>query len=202
MLTALATTWRVRRPDEDVLRSGMASGPVVFAFFHGQMVPLVALHRDLPVAGLASHSADGAMLAGIIQRLGYAVVRGSSSRGGAMAMRSMLRELAAGQSVALAVDGPRGPRRIPQMGALSLAAVSGRPVLYVVARIGAAWRLSSWDRTVLPLPGARVELRYGLFRVTSRRRTDLKVAARRLGEVMRQAAGDDGGEPYPRDEGS
>ncbi len=159
---ALAASWRVRRRDAALLYDALERGPVIAAFHHEDQLPLVALHRGLGFAGMASMSEDGALLAGVIQRLGYGVVRGSSSRGGARAGLQALRGLlAGGSSIALAVDGPRGPRREPQPGAAAQAAMSGRPLVHLAVRARPAWRARSWDRFLLPLPFASVEVRYG-----------------------------------------
>jgi lysophospholipid acyltransferase (LPLAT)-like uncharacterized protein len=160
----LAATWRVRRVRGELLRESLASGPVIAAFFHEDQLPLVALHRGLGFAGMASRSADGALLAGVIARLGYGVVRGSSSRGAVAGALGALRDaLGQGRSIAIAVDGPRGPRRSVQPGAAALAAMSARPLLLLAVSARPSWRASSWDRFLLPLPFARVELRYDLL---------------------------------------
>lgn len=189
----LAATWRVSCADPGVLHRTLEQGPVVAAFFHEHQLPLVALHRGLGFSGMASRSADGELLAGVIAHLGYGVVRGSTSRGGVRAALSALRTtLAEGGSIALAVDGPRGPRRAVQPGAAALASWSGRPlvILSVVAR--PAWRASSWDRFLLPLPFARVELRYDLLEPPAAGRSARALATELLQSRMLALTAGDG----------
>ncbi len=175
----LAFTWRVEREAWPV------GGASVVAFWHGELVPMVALHRDpsltggAPLVGLASQSSDGEIVAAALRALGYRVIRGSSSRGGATALRAAARALADGQSPALAVDGPRGPAGVAQPGAEALATRAGMPIVW--GRVEAnGWRAGSWDRTLLPWPFAKVRVRYGVWR-----------AGEHVGLTERLSAGDD-----------
>ncbi len=163
LLRALAATWRVER------EPWPATGASVVAFWHGDLLPMIALHRDpgltggVPLVGLASLSDDGDLVAQALERLGYDVIRGSSSRGGAAALRACVHALKSRRSPALAVDGPRGPAGVVQPGAEALAA--HQRVAVVWGRIDArGWRARSWDSTLVPWPFARVRVRYGLWR--------------------------------------
>jgi len=135
----------------------------VLAFWHGEQVAIIGTHRHFPVAGMASLSADGELLARTISGLGYRVVRGSTGHGGKEAFDAARTAILEGFTPALAVDGPRGPRHRPHVGAVALAASGQRPVMWCVTRCWPTLRLSSWDRFELPLPGARVDLHYGLL---------------------------------------
>jgi lysophospholipid acyltransferase (LPLAT)-like uncharacterized protein len=110
---------------------------------------------------LVSLSRDGTLIAGILARLGYQPVRGSSSRGGAGGLRELEAMLRAGRSVALTPDGPRGPRHRAQWGAVALAAATGRPILPLAASTQPAWTLGSWDGFQIPRPGARGVIVFG-----------------------------------------
>jgi len=165
-LRLLGSTWRITRQigdDGDAIEfaSLMADGPVVFAFFHGQQLPMIYAHRDKGLLGMASLSGDGELLARSIDRLGYRLVRGSTSRGAAQAVRKAIRAIREeAQSPCIAVDGPRGPRHCPHRGAMGIAALATRPVVIAVAQISSTWRLSSWDRFMIPKPFARIAIRY------------------------------------------
>jgi lysophospholipid acyltransferase (LPLAT)-like uncharacterized protein len=186
----LASTWRVRWRDRAVLRAALDTGRVILAFFHEDQLPLVALHRRLGIAGMASLSADGTLLAEVIARLGYDVIRGSTSRGAVAAALCAARRLATGGSVALAVDGPRGPRRQAQAGVLTLAATSGAPIVLLAVRAYPALRLHTWDRFLLPLPFARVEVRYAGCEPVPRGRGRRAEALRALTARMAVLAGE------------
>ena len=171
----LAATWRVRRIGRGTVDEALARGPAVMAFLHGDQLPLIALHRDLPVAGMTSLSEDGTLLAGVLTRLGYATVRGSSSRGGARAAVAALQALREGQCPGIAVDGPRGPRGEAKGGASFLARRADVPIAWFRIDARPALRLGSWDRFQIPWPFARVVVHSGVL--VGDERSDAEVEA-------------------------
>jgi len=185
----LSWTWRVHRHDYGRYEPELRTGKGVLAFWHGEQLAFIGCHRHLPVAGMASVSKDGELLARVITRLGYSTVRGSSSRRGKEAYRGALEAIASGRIPALAVDGPRGPRHQPQIGASALAASSQVGVCWVISRSRPCLRLRSWDRFEIPLPFARVDLFYGWQEPApdSEDRSRVEQERRRLGEAMREA---------------
>jgi len=104
---------------------------------------------------------DGEWIGRIIQRFGYAVARGSTSRGGARALVQMRRELSAGKPVGFALDGPRGPARVAQPGAVFLAGATGQPILPFHAEASRFWTAGRWDQTQVPKPFANVGMAIG-----------------------------------------
>ena len=163
--------------------AALAEGPLIYAFFHGAQLPLALAHADQGVVGLASLSEDGALLAAVIGRLGYGVARGSSSRGGVAALRACQRILTEDlRSVALAVDGPRGPRHRAAPGAAALAGRTRAPIACVGLRCPEALHLGSWDRFCITWPFARVALHYSLISVPTDSATSV--------EALRQAVED------------
>ena len=110
---------------------------------------------------LASRSRDGELVTRFVNRFGLPVVRGSSSRGGGEALRTLVASLRAGTDVAIVPDGPRGPREQLQGGVVALAALTGAPVVPLAVGACPARRLRSWDRFLVPLPFARCALAVG-----------------------------------------
>lgn len=155
----LAATWRVERAPWPV------EGACVVAFWHGEQLPMIALHRGYNMVGVASLSRDGNLLADTISALGYEVVRGSTSKGGTAVLRACKARLQGGQLPALAVDGPRGPAKHVQGGAEALARIGRVPVVFGVVR-AAGFRARSWDKFLVPWPFARVRIEYGVWRGT------------------------------------
>lgn len=126
-------------------------GRYIYAFWHENLL-LPAYHygrRDIWV--LISEHADGEMIAKTCRHLGFNVVRGSLTRGGVKAVRSML-TLSRKGHLAFTPDGPRGPRRHLQPGLVYLASRTGLPIVPVGIAYERAWRLRSWDRFALPWP--------------------------------------------------
>jgi lysophospholipid acyltransferase (LPLAT)-like uncharacterized protein len=183
-LRILRWTWKVRFVDRHLFEDATEGGASVFAFWHGEQLPMIPVHAGPKIAGLASWSQDGSILARVIEKLGYAVIRGSSSRGALTAFRNGLRGMEAGVSPALALDGPRGPRHRAHKGAVSLAAHSGRPIVYAVSHVWPVIRLRSWDRFQIPMPWARVQIAYGMMPAPMNERTCIEEASIALAERM------------------
>jgi lysophospholipid acyltransferase (LPLAT)-like uncharacterized protein len=167
--------------------------PLIYAVWHGRilMAPWVnrRLRRTLearPVRVLASRSRDGDLVARYVRHFGLEVVRGSSSRGGATALRALARALAAGQDVAVVPDGPRGPAEELKPGVVGLAALSGAPVVPFGLAARPAWRLASWDRFLVPLPLARAAIVFGAP-VSVGRHADHERAGKDLARALEEA---------------
>ncbi len=153
LVRVLAWTWRVERPPWPV------AGPCVVAIWHGEQLPLIALHRGLGLVALASLSADGDRIAAVLNALGYRCIRGSTSRGGLQALRAAARVVRDGGRVVFTVDGPRGPGGHVQPGAGAIARHTRAPLVWASVE-AAGWRAASWDRFLVPWPFARVRVTY------------------------------------------
>ena len=147
-------------------RAGIVDRPVIDnyigALWHNRLLifPLV-LRRFFPQrhgAALISASRDGDLLADGVQRFGYDVIRGSSSRLGASAILQLTQVLASGRDVVITPDGPRGPAYELGPGIIFLAQKSGAAVLPMNLEYSHCWRLGSWDRFIVPRPFAKVRV--------------------------------------------
>jgi lysophospholipid acyltransferase (LPLAT)-like uncharacterized protein len=127
----------------------------IYAFWHSSLLMSSFFYRHLGVVGLISRSRDGELLTRVLQHLGYTIVRGSTSRGSAQALRQMVRHLREGRDVALAPDGPRGPREVVQAGTIELARLTGKKIVPFVFDCTKKRRLNSWDRLIVPAPFAK-----------------------------------------------
>jgi lysophospholipid acyltransferase (LPLAT)-like uncharacterized protein len=118
-------------------------------------------HRGLKPGVLVSPSVDGEVPATIARWLGFEVIRGSSTRTGARALRDYYELLVKqGVSPVITPDGPTGPRQQFKPGGLLLAQLSGRPLLPMAFAASRAWHFG-WDRFVLPWPGSRIAIAIG-----------------------------------------
>jgi lysophospholipid acyltransferase (LPLAT)-like uncharacterized protein len=161
VIRLLAFTWRIRVVNEELLHEAhRATGPVIFAFWHGQLLPLLYAHRGQNIAAMISEHRDGELIAQIAHRLGVHTVRGSTSRGAARALIGACRAVEQGEDLAITVDGPRGPARSVAPGTMVVSQRTGAPVLPIAADASSAWRLRSWDRFMIPKPFARVIVAY------------------------------------------
>ena len=161
ILRLLASTWRVRFEGPDPLAEG-PDVPRVAAVWHRNILLGAAVYRDRGFVVPISRSRDGDWVSHLVEALGWAVPpRGSSSRGGTAVLRTLVRRVRAGATIAVPCDGPRGPARRSKPGVLALARLAARPVIPVALGARPAHRFRSWDGTLLPAPFARVVCRYG-----------------------------------------
>jgi len=161
-VAALASTFRWRAEGtehlDEVLRSGQQP---IMAFWHGRILPATYYFRRRGIVVITSENFDGEWIAGIIERFGYGTARGSTSRGARRALLQLTRDMRDGRSAAFTVDGPRGPARVAQAGAVWLAKATGNPVVPFHIESDRHWTLNSWDRTQIPKPYARVAISIG-----------------------------------------
>lgn len=144
-----------------------ADSGAILCFWHA-LVPLAPQcwpqspnRQDM--RALISRSADGEFIALTVQWIGFPAIRGSSkkqsdpskNKHGEQALRDMAKWIKSGGAVSITPDGPRGPAEVMQGGALSLARITGAPVIFCGLAASPAFRIGSWDKTVIPLPFAR-----------------------------------------------
>jgi len=135
---------------------------LVLVFFHGTQFPLLAWKRPHRTAVLVSHSADGDIQSRVLGGLGFSVVRGSSSRGGARALAAIVRRMKRGEDAAFAVDGPRGPYGVVKPGAALAARAGGAVLVPIGSAITCGHVLArAWDRFAIPWPFTRVAVAVG-----------------------------------------
>jgi hypothetical protein len=162
----LARTWRVRVVAPHDWFHSRQPWPTITPLWHNRILILADLIpraiRERSVA-LASASRDGEVAAQVLRAVDFGVVRGSTSRRGHEALYGLKRALLAGKTVAMTVDGPRGPRYHVHSGAVFLAEWTGVPLLPVGFNAPRRWELRGWDGTQIPKPFSRVTLVFGEF---------------------------------------
>ena len=162
LVGSLFLTVRVETMGEDRLRPFRDAGtPVIFVFWHGRLLPLVYVHRYQRAVVLVSEHGDGEYMTRILERFGFGTVRGSSTRGGVRGLKGLIRAARQGYDLAVTPDGPRGPNRALKPGALTVARMTGLPLIPIGVGASAAWRADSWDRFLVPRPFSRVRIAYG-----------------------------------------
>lgn len=160
LVRGLARSWRIEWRGHEDYTELRGRGPVILVLWHGRMLMGAATHRDQGYSVLVSPSGDGEIALRVLARLDFRAFRGSASRGGARALRELTKQVAAGRSVGLTPDGPRGPRHSFNAGAAWLARATGRPIVAVAFATDRARRLRSWDRFTIPRFRARVHVEY------------------------------------------
>lgn len=138
-----------------------AGRPVLLTSWHGRILLLTFHVRGLLQMLMISQSRDGDRIAAICEMLGYATVRGSSSRSGTRALREFARWLKRGGVGGHVLDGPRGPAGEIKPGLIALARLSQAAIVPVYASAQHRWEARSWDRMQIARPFSRVLVRYG-----------------------------------------
>jgi lysophospholipid acyltransferase (LPLAT)-like uncharacterized protein len=162
LIRILGWTWRIRVVNAaatvDALRR--EKRPIIFALWHGDMLPLLYQHRNEGVAVLISEHRDGELIAQVALRLGFRTVRGSTTRGAGRALVGLVRTLRAGGDIAVTPDGPRGPAHSFAPGVLIAAQRAAASIVACGVSTPRAWHLRSWDRFRIPKPFSRVTVAY------------------------------------------
>src|SRR5437764_680261 len=184
LLQVWARTLRFEIDDRAGVVDNPAAENYIGALWHNRLLifPLV-LRRFFPQrsgAALISASRDGDLLADAVQRFGYDVIRGSSSRMGATAILQLTQVLASGRDVVITPDGPRGPAYELGPGIIFLARKSGAAVLPMNLEFSHCWRLGSWDRFIVPRPFSRVRVLFGQLHRVGATNTPEQSEAERL----------------------
>lgn len=130
----------------------------IMAFWHGRVLTATYFFRRRGIVVMISENFDGEWIARIIESFGFRTARGSTSRGGQRALLQLKRDMERGLPSGFAVDGPRGPARKAQLGAVWLAKLTGNPVVPFHMEASSYWTLNSWDRTQIPRPFSTVAL--------------------------------------------
>lgn len=162
LLKAIGRSYRYEVLHEDIDAAVYRRGEVpIYCSWHQRwFAGITFMPRRHPIAIMVSQSQDGDFISEMITRLGWHVARGSSSRGGSKALRELVGCLKRGLAVGHIVDGPRGPFGEVKPGLLTLAQVSGMPIVPMIISPERKWVFNSWDRFMIPKPFSRVVIRF------------------------------------------
>jgi len=142
---------------------------LIITFWHARLPMMIYAKRPgMKIHVLISRNRDGEIISRVIGRFGFGSIRGSShnqrkrkDKGGALALREMVGKLRRGEQIALTPDGPKGPRMRVSEGTITLARLSGTPIIAVGSATSRRWLFNSWDRFQLPLPFSKTVYVYG-----------------------------------------
>ena len=129
-------------------------GQKIYVFWHEYILAPIYLRGHCNLAMLLSQHGDAEILGYAARHLGFECVRGSTTRGGAAAIRELL-GLSQEMNLTITPDGPRGPRRRMSQGPIYLASRLGLPIVALGIGFDRPWRARSWDRFAIPKPGSR-----------------------------------------------
>ncbi|MBT3660598.1 MAG: lysophospholipid acyltransferase family protein [Rhodospirillaceae bacterium] len=144
--------WQVVR-GETAATYWQQNKPFILCFWHGRLLMMPYcwdLRKQIHL--LISHHRDGQLIANTVAGFGFAAISGSTSKGGAQALRTMVKTLKAGDWIAIAPDGPRGPRMRASDGIVSVARLAGVPIIPAAYSMNRGRILKSWDRFLIAWP--------------------------------------------------
>jgi len=161
LIRVIGSTVRVETSGQQILDAIRGSGRLpIYAVWHDRIFLGTYLLRDSHAVFLTAPSFDGEYIARFLQRFGYGVVRGSSTRGGGRGLVEMIRGMRRGLEMGFTVDGPKGPRYQVKPGILMLAKKTGNPIVPFTVAAEHFWTIDSWDRLQIPRPFTRAKLIY------------------------------------------
>lgn len=169
LIRTVSATIRYDWRDESGLLAAEKSQPVIFCIWHNRLALCLEIYRlylsrvgrDCRMAAMVSASKDGGLLARVLELYDVQPARGSTSRRGRQALLELVTWAERGHDLAITPDGPRGPCYVVQDGVVSLAQLTGLPVIPVSYQLTWKFRLRSWDRFQVPLPLTKCVMRLG-----------------------------------------
>lgn len=158
-------TWNlVEDPLPEFIQQRIKMGmPVVYAHLHEDEWGMLGFYANRKMTVLVSMSQDGGLMTRFLQLLGFSVARGSSSKRARAGFLQLIREVKSSSHgyVSLAVDGPKGPRRVVKEGVIQLARLLDAPIVVGSVSASKAWVFKkSWSHAFFPKPFARLYLKY------------------------------------------
>lgn len=178
--------------EEHIVKARSEGRPLTWASWHGRQLLTIDFHarkgkggmrpnERMRVVVLASLSRDGEIQTAMLERFGYRVERGSSTRGAVRGLLMMGRAMREGWEPAIAVDGPTGPIHGVKLGIVALAKHEGAKIVPTMASATSGWIAPSWDRTFIPRPFSRAVMIYAPPVPVPKEATDAELEAIRAG---------------------
>jgi hypothetical protein len=132
LIRAIGRSMRIDTVNRDAIERRWAAGEAsIIAFWHGRQLMLPLTYAGPGIEILISQHRDGELISRTVRSFGFSSIRGSTTRGGAVALRGLIRSGRAGRDLGVTPDGPKGPRRVAQPGVIALAKATGLPIFPV-----------------------------------------------------------------------
>lgn len=155
-------SWRVQLDEPEQMKRLKNQTPLIFAHWHGGELAIINLVTAYKIATMTSTSKDGTLVDHVINKLGGATSRGSSTRGGVSALKGLIRLLRQGFNASMAVDGPKGPLHKVKPGVFELSRLAKAAIVPVgVVSSSSIVFKKSWNRAQLPKPFSKVVVSFG-----------------------------------------
>jgi lysophospholipid acyltransferase (LPLAT)-like uncharacterized protein len=153
---------------KDFQKSKEEGKSLILSFWHNQIFQATHYFRDRGIVVMSSFHRDGIYTSQVIGRFGYAIARGSSTKGAVRALLEMKRHLEQGRDVGFTADGPKGPVYQVKPGPVWLSQRTGAPIACFHIQPEKYWEMKSWDRFRVPKPFSRTLVKIGRLFVVPR----------------------------------
>ncbi|XOB61841.1 lysophospholipid acyltransferase family protein [Campylobacterota bacterium DY0563] len=135
--------------------------PFIVTFWHGELLMQPFNYKKIKpkgkVSAMISEHKDGEAITRTVEYLGIDSIRGSSTRGGAKALIGAIKELKAGDDIAITPDGPKGPRHSVADGIVAISQKTNARILIFNCKPTKYWQFNSWDKFIVPKPFGKLE---------------------------------------------
>ena len=145
--------------EENLLKLIKSGNPIMLCLWHGRLLfPSWYIRQHTTLHIISSRHADSEILAHILRKWGYGLIRGSTKKGGLSVIREMTKIFSKGGMIAVTNDGPKGPARIAKSGSIGLAIKNNVKIITVTGSATKYWQVKSWDRFMLPKPFGKIQI--------------------------------------------
>ena len=146
--------------EENLINLINSGRPIMVCVWHGRLVfPSWYLRlKTTNVHAIASRHTDAEIMARILRRWGYGLIRGSTRKGGKAVVQKMANVFKKAGIIAVTNDGPKGPPRIAKAGSTGLALKYNVQIVTITGSATKFWQMKSWDRSMLPKPFGTIQL--------------------------------------------
>jgi lysophospholipid acyltransferase (LPLAT)-like uncharacterized protein len=160
-LVAVTCCWDVIRGDIPTTFWDKGE-PFLLCFWHGRILLMhKCWKKSLPIHMLISQHRDGQLISRTASHIGVSTVTGSSNRGGAQAIRNMLKIFRKGECIGITPDGPRGPRMRASDGVINFARLANATIIPATYSVSNRKIIGSWDRFIIPRPFSKGAIVWG-----------------------------------------
>ncbi len=164
LISLVQRTSKVVYEPEDALKRLAGDHPLIVAVWHGQFMLSSGFRPgpEVKVAAMVARHGDAELVGAAMERFGVELIRGAGAggrrkdRGGVHALRQAVRALKDGYSVVMTADVPPGPARRAGIGIVTIARLSGRPIVPCAAASSRFHSLDTWSRMTINLPGSKI----------------------------------------------
>ena len=145
--------------EENLLKLIKSGKPIMLCVWHGRLLfPSWYIRYHTPLHIISSRHEDSEILAHILRKWGYGLIRGSTNKGGMNVIKEMTKIFSKGGMIAVTNDGPKGPARIAKSGSIGLAIKNNVKIITITGSATKYWQVKSWDRFMLPRPFGKIQI--------------------------------------------